>query len=169
MLFSGVCYPNIAQGVDLQPVRAVLATVGTAGEIDPGAADVRDGRTDQVVSTGLMPAPGLPPFATVAKYSNSCVLLSGSGYASAASNVPSEVIIDGLNRAFVSNPKDINGVGPGALTVFSNTGTLLSTSNGNKGYLANNTSTTFPSPPAASRSTPPATYGSPASPQTRTA
>ena len=86
----------------------------------------------------------VPLGSTVAKYSNSGVLLSGSGYTSATTSSPNQVIIDGMNRAFVSNQTDTNGTGPGALSVFSNTGVLISTSNGGQGYLANNTINNLP-------------------------
>ncbi len=61
------------------------------------------------------------------------------GYPSNSDNSPSSVAIDGLGRAFVSNSSYNFSAQPGSLTVFSNNGTLLSTSNANYGYFANGT------------------------------
>ncbi len=55
-----------------------------------------------------------------------------------ADNVADSIEIDGLGRAFVSNNSYSNQTQPGSLTVFSSTGTLLSTTNSNYGYFANN-------------------------------
>ncbi len=73
---------------------------------------------------------------TIGEFSSSGSLLSGSGYASNSNNFPASIMIDGLGRAFVSNYTG-NGLG-GSLTVFSNTGALISTANSSLGYLANN-------------------------------
>jgi hypothetical protein len=76
-------------------------------------------------------------YQAVAEYSNSGTLLSGAGYLSNNNNGPASIMIDGLGRAFVSNYNG-NGLG-GSLTVFSNSGVLISTANSSLGYLANNT------------------------------
>jgi hypothetical protein len=73
----------------------------------------------------------------VAKFSNAGALLGS--YTSVASNVPTSIMMDGLGRAFVSNATAADFSTPGSLTVFSPTGTLLSTANAKQGYLANNT------------------------------
>ncbi|MEO7028266.1 MAG: hypothetical protein ABI147_02555 [Acidobacteriaceae bacterium] len=73
----------------------------------------------------------------VAKYNNAGT--QTRTLTSAAANSPAAVMIDGLGRAFVSNSTSANTSTPGSLTVFSPTGTLLSTANGSMGYLANNT------------------------------
>jgi hypothetical protein len=74
---------------------------------------------------------------SVAKFSNAGALIGT--YTSVASNIPTSIMIDGLGRAFVSNSTTADFSGPGSLTVFSPTGTLLSKANANQGYLANNT------------------------------
>ena len=96
--------------------------------------------------------------AAVAEFSNSGSLMSGTGYLSSVSNIPASVMIDGLGRAFVSN---YNGLGAGgSLTVFSNSGTLISTANNSVGYLANDTIIDQPWVPKASPSMARAMYGS---------
>jgi sugar lactone lactonase YvrE len=48
-------------------------------------------------------------------------------------------MVDGLGRIFVSNAADGNFIGQGSLTVFSPAGTLISTANASRGYLAGGT------------------------------
>ena len=69
------------------------------------------------------------------------------GYLSNSDNSPDSVAIDGLGRVFVTNNSYSNGSLPGSLTVFSNAGALLSTSNSSYGYLANGTIPVQPSYP----------------------
>ncbi len=76
---------------------------------------------------------------SVGEYSNAGALISTSNYVSLTTNIPSSILIDGLGRAFVSNATNGSFSAPGSLTVFSSTGTLLSTANGGEGYLAGNT------------------------------
>ena len=71
-----------------------------------------------------------------------------AGYATNSDNVADSIEIDGLGRAFVSNNSYSNQTQPGSLTVFSSTGTLLSTTNSNYGYFANNTIPVDPFHPA---------------------
>jgi hypothetical protein len=74
---------------------------------------------------------------SVGKYSNAGVSLGN--FVSVAANLPTALMVDGLGRTFVSNGTASDFSTPGSLTVFSSTGTLLSTANGSVGYLAGNT------------------------------
>jgi len=66
------------------------------------------------------------------------------GFTSNSDNSPDSIAIDGLGRAFVSNNSFSINTQPGTLTVFSNSGTLLSTANAGYGYFANGTIPVFP-------------------------
>jgi hypothetical protein len=74
---------------------------------------------------------------SVAEFSNAGALIGS--YTSAANNIPTSIMMDGVGRAFVSNATSVDFSTPGSLTIFSPTGTLLSTANSSQGYFANNT------------------------------
>ena len=83
---------------------------------------------------------------TVGEYTNAGVPV---GTTTASSTIfPSSLMVDGLGRIFVSNAADANFVGQGSLTVFSPTGTLISTANASRGYLAGGTINNEPFAPA---------------------
>ncbi len=75
----------------------------------------------------------------VGKYTSSGTQLSPQGgYTANQNNTSDSLAIDGLNRTIVANnsPGDLHA---GSVTVFTNSGTLISTANQSYGYFANNT------------------------------
>ena len=70
---------------------------------------------------------------SVVKFSDSGTLLSGAGFATNSAHIPQDIVIDGLNRAWVSNYQG-NYALPGSLIELDNSGNVLSS---NDGFVAN--------------------------------
>jgi DNA-binding beta-propeller fold protein YncE len=77
-------------------------------------------------------------YAGIAEYNGFFSLISPlDGYPSNPDNSPLSLAVDGTGRVLAANSNLNSYTTPGTVTVFSNNGTLLSTSNNNHGYSAN--------------------------------
>jgi sugar lactone lactonase YvrE len=123
------------------------SNVGFLAKFTPPAT-AGNAYTEQTFDTGASTAPFEIAFdssnnawttllGSVAKFSNAGTLIGN--YTAAANDVPTSIMIDGMGRAFISNATASDYSTSGSLTVFSPTGTLLSTANAGQGYMANNT------------------------------